>query len=163
MKYIKLTQNKKALVDDEDFEWLSVFTWHYKKQKGGGYAARNSIYIKGESRVTLRMHREIMKTPGGLETDHEDGNKLNNQRSNLRIATKPQNQWNRKKQAGASVYKGVYWQRDVGKWKAQLQFYGKKYYLGLFDNEIDAAKVRDAKAMELHGEFAVLNFPKEKK
>ena len=35
------------------------------------------------------------------------------------------------------------------------------YYLGLFDDEVEAAKARDRKAYELHGEFAYLNFPED--
>ena len=38
---------------------------------------------------------------------------------------------------------------------------GKAYYLGFFDDEVEAAKARDRKAYELHGEFAYLNFPED--
>jgi len=48
-----------------------------------------------------------------------------------------------------------------GKWEARIKVHRKRYYLGRFDNPIDAAKAYDAAARELHGEFAWLNFPNQ--
>ncbi|KKM22422.1 hypothetical protein LCGC14_1625440, partial [marine sediment metagenome] len=45
--------------------------------------------------------------------------------------------------------------------QAKITRNAKNYFLGRFDNEIEAAKAYDAKARELFGEFALLNFPKE--
>jgi hypothetical protein len=36
-----------------------------------------------------------------------------------------------------------------------------KFYLGCFDNEIEAAKAYDAKAVEILGDKAITNFPQE--
>ncbi len=58
-----------------------------------------------------------------------------------------------------SGYKGVSLFGRDSKWKAQIQVDGKKRHLGYFDDKIEAAKAYDRAALELHGEFAVLNFP----
>ena len=88
MKKIPLTKGKFALVDDEDFERLSQFKWHY----GKGYAARktNEDYIY--------MHKEILGIGKKQEGDHKNGDKLNNQRANLRTCTHAQNMFNRRTQ-----------------------------------------------------------------
>jgi hypothetical protein len=49
------------------------------------------------------------------------------------------------------------------KWQAAVQHDGENFYLGLFDSDVEAARARDTKALELAGEFAVLNFPKRGK
>jgi len=71
MKRIKLTQEKVALVDDADFEFLNQWKWFYHQT---GYAKSCHRY----------MHRLINKTPKGFHTDHINRNKLDNRKSNLR-------------------------------------------------------------------------------
>jgi hypothetical protein len=100
-----------------------------------------------------------MRARKGYVVDHIDGNGLNNRRCNLRICTRRQNAANVGPRGGASEFVGVYRQRD--KWGAQIVWRGKKYTLGSYDTQVEAAKVRDRKAFELHGEFAYLNFPED--
>ena len=78
MKTINLTQNKSVVVDDEDFEALSVHKWFYSTV---GYACRSVIVDGKNSRVY--MHRQLMKPEKGMVIDHIDRNKLNNQKNNL--------------------------------------------------------------------------------
>jgi hypothetical protein len=54
----------------------------------------------------------------------------------------------------SSVYRGV--TREGNKWRADCAGYG---YLGVFVDPVDAAKAYDAKAFELWGDKATLNFP----
>ena len=107
------------------------------------------------------MHREIMQPPQGMVIDHADGNGLYNRRRNLRICTRTQNSQNsfRRWKGKKSRFRGV--NPRGGKWEARFHYAGKEYYLGLYDSEVEAAMVRDRKAVELAGEFAVLNFPRE--
>lgn len=149
VKTIQLTQGKEAIVDDIDYAHLSQFKWHYKKT---GYVARG-LYCGGKMR-TILMHREIMNPPPDALIDHIDGDKLNNCRSNLRIATNQQNQCNRKRQANnTSGYKGVCWSKQDKKWCARIRFSDKRYHLGFFDTPEAAHKEYCAKSMELHGKY----------
>ena len=87
MKEIKLTQDKVALVDDEDYKWLNEFKWYC----AAGYAARNSPKINGKQSINIFMHREINNTPKGMDTDHISHNRLDNRKVNLRTCTCSEN------------------------------------------------------------------------
>lgn len=146
MKKIKLTKNKFAIVDNEDYEWLKHLEWQYHS---AGYAICNH----------LLMHRLILKPNRAQDIDHIDGNRLNNQKSNLRIAPKFHNHWNRKKRANtSSQFKGVCWSKRDKKWTARIIYKGKRICLGNFLDEYDAAKAYDLQAKKLFGKFARLNF-----
>lgn len=159
-KEIKLTQGKFALVDDEDFEWLNQWKWHVIKGKSGMLYAERSIRNNGK-RINFLMHREIIKTPKGMNTDHENRNGLDNRRDNLRYCTKSQNAMNTEKNKdNKSGYKGVGWHKLSQKWRARITVKGKEKYLGLFDAPQEAAIIYNKKAIELFGEFARLNIIK---
>ena len=157
MKRIPLTQGKFAIVDDEDFEELSKYKWRLSKRRITCYAI-TSIY-KASKQTTELMHRIIMKPKDGQWTDHRDGNGLNNIKSNLRLCTSSQNAQNRRALKNTtSKYKGVMWHPRLKKWKAQIYSSVKCIYLGVFADEVEAAKTYDKKAKELFGEFAKFNF-----
>lgn len=127
MKRIPLTQGKFALVDDELFDYLNQWKWYYKE----GYAART---LK-----TIRMHRVIMNAPIGVEVDHRNRNKLDNQRTNLRLADdflNNQNQGIRKD--NTSGQKGVHYNSLQSKWVARLQFRNKRIFLGSYKTKEEA-------------------------
>lgn len=158
MKEILLTQNKVTLVDDEDYELLNLYKWYARKSNKSIYAARGQW--DGKRQHIIFIHRIIMNLDLGniLHVDHIDGNGLNNQRNNLRIANKQQNSMNQRPQKGkTSKYKGVRWNKINKNWNSQIVINDKAFYLGCFENEIDAAKAYDKKAKELFGEFANLN------
>lgn len=164
MKEIELTQGLVALVDDDMFDELNKFKWcahRSVKSKNTFYAVRNKR--AGRKVVgNFLMHREILKPPDGMDTDHRDGNGLNNQRYNLRTCTRTQNNANRKPYLNTlSKFKGVSWRKDRDKWRAYIKIDRQYIHLGHFDLEIDAAIAYDTKAIELFGEFARLNFKAE--
>lgn len=149
MKKIQLTQGKVATVDDEDFEWLNRWKWHYHNK--GGYAVRSG------SKNKIFLHREIMRTPLGLETDHINGDALDNQRTNLRICSHLENQRNQKLHTNnTSGYKGVSPYR--GKWRSTIMLNKTQKYLGLFSSPKDAATAYDYAAINYFGEFAQTNW-----
>ena len=91
---------------------------------------------------TDRLHAFLNATPAGFETDHRDGDKLNLRRRNLRTVTRGQNQQNVPSKNGK--YRGTTFARDSGKWIAQAQLDGRRYYLGLFATRDRAAVVARA-------------------
>lgn len=149
-----LRSPRPALVSDEDYERLACRRWQLHPQgyaftNGGGRRERRTIY----------MHREILGAPAGLEVDHADGDPLNNQRENLRLCTRSQNEANKPAYGGTSRYKGVCWDAGKRKWKAQVQIAGKRTHIGRYATEMEAARAYDAAARNEFGPFARANFP----
>lgn len=159
MKAIPLTQNKVALVDDGDFEKVSVYRWHAQRARRRWYAKRNILRADG-GQTTQCLHQFLL--PGVKMVDHKDGNGLNNCRDNLREATKLQNQrgFQHKRLGTASKYRGVsFHSRDL-KWVAYINVPGKRINLGYFLTEKAAARAYDAAAQLHFGEFASPNLVK---
>lgn len=158
MKEIGLSRGMVATVDDDIFEELSQHKWTVMKGTSTWYAYRKER--RGERLINIYMHRQIMDTPPGMDTDHQDRNGLHNWRGNLRVCTRTQNRANSIKTRGTSRFKGVVW--DKGAWQAKITIHGVITYLGRFGNdEIAAALAYDVAALEHFGEFARLNFPQE--
>jgi len=157
--YIPLTQGQYAIVDAEDYERVSRYKWCLSRSGNRLYAQRR---CRGK---TIRMHQFILNPLRGMVVDHIDGNGLNNRRGNLRICTRLQNAWNhkRRKPPGASSqYVGVYRYKDrPDKWYVKVQCGGDVTNLGPFDSEIEAARARDYRAVEMHGPYVHLNLPDE--
>ena len=138
MKKIKLSKGKYAIVDDEDYRHINKYKWSYHN---AGYACR--VIWKNNKQIMILMHRYIMKTPKNKDTDHKNRNKLDNRKKNLRICSRSNNMKNMLKwriKTASSKYKGVTWFKAANKWMAQIKVNKKKLHLGLFVNEIDAAK-----------------------
>jgi len=157
MVEVPLTQNKVALIDDEDWIVISRFDWYAHKEGRTWYAYSNVKHRDGR-RTVIKMHRLLMSARSGQRVDHRDGDGLNNQRENLRFATQMQNTQNQRlKSNNTSGYKGVCrWKK--GRWQAYITVHKKRIPLGLFNDKEEAARAYDTAARHYFGEFAVLNF-----
>ena len=150
-----------ALVDEADAELVNQYRWRPVVRK-------TTIYAYTQDRqdgkvVTIAMHRLLLGlTDSEQEGDHINHDGLDNRRANLRVATRQQNSFNRRANNGSlSRYKGVWRDKRWTKWTAQAKIAGKKYFLGRFDREEDAARAYDQFARKIYGEHAYLNFPDE--
>jgi len=158
MKLIPLTQGQVAKVADDWYEKLNKDKWCalYNSFTKSFYAVRATSKLLGKRKL-IYMHRVIANTPVGMETDHKDGDTLNNLPDNLRNSTHAQNGCNRGKDVdNASGFKGV---RPHGKnWQAIIGVDGKTICLHTFKTREDAARAYDEAAKKYHGKFARLNF-----
>jgi hypothetical protein len=159
MKEIPLTHGKVALVDDEDFERVNKFKWSAKKapqRKLLWYAYRITGRIDRSHPITEWLHHFVQGSK--QQTDHRDGNGLNNQKNNLRRCNSSQNAANRRLNSNNSTgFKGVFALR--GKFIAQVGRSGSRKWIGSFDTAEEAARAYDNAAVKRFGEFARLNFP----
>lgn len=138
-----------ALVDPDDRDLVAAYRWYELRRRHTSYAIAHGHGL-------LSMHRVLVRPRRGVEVDHVDGDGLNNRRSNLRFATRSQQMMNRRGW-GKSRFVGVC---PIGdRWQAYIAKDGRQYNLGHFDTEEEAAIARDTAALNLHGEYARLNFP----
>ena len=159
----------KALVDDEDFEFLSRYKWRVHHDESRMYV---KCKINGKS---VSMHILLLGKKDGLVIDHMDGNGLNNQRSNLRFCTTRENNLNSSSK-GVCKYIGVSpnitknnnFSKKLNKfvitgisisWRARLTIGNKNTCIGCFKTPEEAAVAYDKMAKIHYGEFARLNFP----
>lgn len=167
MKEIISTKGRVIKVSDCDYEMLSRYKWTIRDYK-------TSSYVETTHHKSIRMHRMIMGvTDRKILVDHKDGDGLNNQRENLRLATHSTNAMN-KKANGVIKYKGVnmsfqkqkYFHKGTGEWRiantapkivARIKVNGVSKHIGSFKTLEDAALAYNEWAVKLHGEFAVLN------
>jgi hypothetical protein len=149
-QYVNLSKDMMARVSGIDYALLQKHKWCVSN----GYAASR---IDGH---LVYMHRLILNAPAGVGIDHIDGDKLNNERGNLRLATQRQNMRNQPRhRQGTSGYKGVSLRNDTGKYAAHITVDYKKLSLGCYADPVVAARAYDEAARLHFGEFARLNFP----
>ena len=157
MKKIKLTQGKHALVDDDDFEFLNQWRWCAHKQRNGIFYAVRSSDTK-QKRMMGWMHRIVLNTSKGMETDHINNDGLDNRKINLRVCTRSENLCNRARfKNNTSGFKGVSWYKPYEKWTARITVNQKTIFLGYFNDLQQAALAYNKAAVKHQGEFAQLN------
>jgi hypothetical protein len=139
-----------TLVDDDVYEAQSQYTWY---ANNWGYA-RRSLYEDSKTKI-IYLHKDILGVGQNLFVDHADGNKINNLRENLRIATKSQNGSNRgRNRNNTSGFKGVDFLQSTEKWRARIMYEGVSHHLGDFDIPEEAHAAYVCAARILFREFA---------
>jgi hypothetical protein len=151
--FIRLASGEEAVVDDGLFSVLSQYAWFLSSS---GYAT----YKNG--RTIIRMHRLVWELvngpiPDGMDIDHENRNRLDCQIENLRLATRSQNLAHRADYENQHGFRGVA-RRENGKYRGYVWKDYKQHWTATVGTAEEAAQLRDELAIELHGEFAVLNF-----
>jgi hypothetical protein len=155
--FASLKSGESVVFDVEDLSVFLKYNWHFHHQ---GYAftriRRNGV------RHVLWLHRLINKTPTGLQTDHINGDRLDNRKCNLRTVTGAENQRNRlKNKRSSSSFKGVSWIKRFRKWKAQIRVTTNnqsiKKFLGYYPTETLAAQAYNSAALKYFGAFAKTN------
>lgn len=150
---IPLPRGLFAVVDDQDYDFVSQFNWHIVKD-GKTFYARRSVMVGGKQKAII-MHREILNAPKGVDVDHVNGDGLLNTRSNLRLATASQNQMNRSMdRRNKTGVKGVIMVRSTGKYRAGIMANKIAIDLGYYRTLTEAAEARKSAEKIYHGQFA---------
>jgi hypothetical protein len=153
---IPLNKGRFAVVDAADFEMLSHWKWSLV---GNGYAVRFVVQSNGKQ-VCIYMHRMVALPDPGEQVDHINHDTLDNRRCNLRTCSGSENASNgAPNPRNTSGFRGVTWSRRKQKWVAQIHHQRRGRFLGEFHDPVAAALAYDAAAREMHGAFAVPNFP----
>lgn len=155
--------------DTGNFIWLVLRNSHGGKVKPGAVAGTRVVEKNGDKRIIIgvfgkyyRAHRLAFLfmtgklLPRHIDVDHEDGDDFNNRWSNLRPATRGQNNWNNHniRCDNKSGVRGVSWSIQAGKWTARVTVNKKVIHLGNFAKLKDAAKVRRAAELKYFGQYA---------
>lgn len=161
-----------AIIDEEDYQKvmddITTTLRNGKKRVNkwyvwGSNSSGKKYALNGSKKKSI--HRAVMGYPKGMDVDHINGNPLDNRKVNLRVCTRSENCMNKKTRADSrSGYKGVWLSPDGKRIRAYIAVpgtSGKKIRLGYYNTLEEAARAYDAKAKELFGEFAKLNFPDE--
>lgn len=148
-----------ALVDAADYAWAMQYrwqplrygqTWRVRRYDPAVWKALKKI------RYSISMHRELLQAPSAMVVDHINGDGLDNRRTNLRLCLVADNNKNRRhrQSTNTSGVHGVFWERDIAKWRVQITINNKAKHIGVFTN-IDEAKIARKRAEALYyGDFA---------
>lgn len=159
-RLIPLTRDLYTIIWESDYDWLMFFLWiALPSVSSGGYYASTSIPVNGKFKA-ISMHKMIVNPPDGKDADHKNRITIDNRRDNLRPCDGTEGNANRRllSKNNTSGYRGVH-HRSKTTYMAMLKYRGKMLRLGSFFDPKEAARIYDRKALELFGEFAVLNFP----
>ena len=150
---IPLSRGKFAIVDATDFVWLNQWKWTAMKKGSrskGFYAYRQA---GADKRASILMHRLVLSTPAGLDTDHKDNDGLNNRRSNLRALERTQNNYSTGLMANnTSGVRGVAWSKSAKLWRAYIGVSKSRVELGYFqtfDCAVEARRNAEKETIQL--------------
>lgn len=162
---LPLSKGLFTTVDDEDFEHLSGFKWFANEGRCGDFYAAMSVKRVKDGRQyqsNVEMQRYLLDPdrvlPRFVKVDHINKQTLDNTRLNLRLVNDSVSNINRRKfKSNKSGYRGVSYAKELGKWYAKIAVNNKAISIGYYLTPEEAALAYNAKAIELHGEYACLN------
>lgn len=155
MKELKIEQYT-VLLDDEDYDRISVMSWHSKVHSTGSVYFDHSFWSKELRRPrTISLQRVVMNCDfgDGLTIDHISGNTLDNQKTNLRFVDIRDNARNQKARKNKSGYKGVDMDK-LGRWRARITVDYKCITLGTFPSAREAHEAYLKAAEKYFGIYA---------
>lgn len=156
--FVSLTKGRVAVVDADDVPLISGRNWHTMTALPGMVCAATHVTKEDGSHDKALMHRVVLAAPDDLDVDHIDGDRLNNRKANLRLATNQQNCWNQQRGIrNTSGFKGVSWHSRDEVWQSNIRAVGGQVFLGYFKTAEEAAMAYNEAAPAAHGEFARLN------
>ena len=150
--FLPLSRGLYAAIDREDAWRVAAYSWSANAVSPGRYYAQTKV--KGRN---LYLHRFIINAPSNQIVDHVNGDALDCRKANLRLASASQSSVNVARRPGKTGYRGVH--ERMGRFQARVKFQGQTALSGYYHTTEEAARAYDAIAIQLHGEFAVLNFP----
>lgn len=160
MKTLKSLNNKDIILDDSDYEYYSSWNWGINSS---GYARRTHYDRATKKQRTLLLHKDITGTDRTQEVDHINGNRLDNRKSNLRVATKNSNI--QRKATKRSIFTTIpYLGIEPDPKAKELIYYvritykGVRFNFGGYSDPKHAAMIYDAAALFIYGEYSRLNF-----
>lgn len=156
MQKIKLKGGLCAMVDNEDYPYLSRFSWHMSSEKHG----RPITYFTGQDGKAkgISMSRFLMTKPSRLRLIYKNKNTLDNRKENIvAVSVELMVHLAEKRKGLSSEYKGVCYHKKREKWIANIDIKGKKVHIGSFNNETDAALAFNVKARDVFGDMAYQN------
>lgn len=152
------------IVDDEDYDDIMELP---RIKEGTKNHRLKWVVVGGKVKYRVRtgpqngpfvyLHRYIMCPGKGECVIFLTENRLDHRKENMKVVPS----WSvrvkggKKKDSDSSQYRGVL--RRTNGWCAYIRTNGVNNYLGLYLDELHAARAYDIKAKELHGEYAVLN------
>jgi HNH endonuclease len=152
MQHILLSQNKVALVDDDDFARFSKHRWCYRadRNQGPGCAVRH-VKVNGKDRLSY-LHREVMDAPAGKEVIFLNHDRLDCRKENLKIVSKHEAKWyHQARRDSETGIKGVKYKSSARKWYASITRFGDFHHLGAFDTKEKALEAyRQAEELLAH-------------
>lgn len=150
------SKHEPFLVSIEDFWKVRNISWYINKQ---GYVVNKTRKNGG-----VLLSRLIMDCPADLLVDHRNGDKTNNIRDNLRLATHSENTMNHKLSGyNSSGVTGVSWNKRDKKWESYIGKDGTRNRLGYFDDFESAVKARKEAEEVYFGKWSYDNSRKENK
>lgn len=146
---VPLPCGRSFLIDDFDEKYVRHFSWCTISDRYVGRRSGSQI---------IYLHRALLNVGDDIEVDHRDGDGFNNQRDNLRVATRSQQLANaRTRSDNTSGFRGVHFDKRRGLFAAEIKVGPKRYRLGRFRDPIEAACAYNAAALKHFGEFARVN------